>query len=61
MIGRVAVVVFVGKGTVGLGTLALVTSIAVAGKGMTVTGRIPLVLDNSSVCRGRCSSIRASS
>lgn len=61
VIGRVAVLVFVGKGTVELGTLALVTSVALAGKGMTVTGRMPLVLDNSSVCRGGYSTIRDSS
>ena len=43
VIGRVAlvlaVVVFAGKGTVELGTLVLITSIALAGKGMIVTGR----------------------
>ena len=64
MIERVAlvlaVVVFAGKGTVELGTLVLITSIALAGKGMIVTGRKLLVLD-STVCRGRYSSIRDSS
>ena len=62
MIGSVAlvlaVVVFAGKGTIELGTFISVTSIALAGKGMIVTRRIPLVLDTSSVCRGRYSSIR---
>lgn len=56
-----AVVVFAGKGTIELGTFISITSIALAGKGMIVTRRIPSVLDMSSVSRGRYSSIRDSS